>query len=222
MRQHLIPADELLHLAAEFVEHSGELARDVAAADDRDPLRPPLQREEAVGGDSEVGARQLGHDGHAAGGDHDVRRGQARLAGLDGAPVEEPGAAAHQGDALRRQIARIDAVEALDVRIALGLQRRPVAAAGLHVETVVARIAEGERDARGVPHDLLRHAADVDAGPAQPVRFDDRRLGAVLGGALRAGEAAAAAADDDEIEQLIRHCELRQQGSADPDDILNR
>jgi LemA protein len=52
------------------------------------------------------------------------------------------------------------------------------------------------------------------------VRFDHRRLGAILGRALCTGESAAAAANADEIEGLIRHCELRAQLQRKPDDIL--
>ena len=45
-------------------------------------------------------------------------------------------------------------------------------------------------------------------------------LAPILRGALRAGEAAAAAADADEIEGLVRHCELHPEGLLKPDDIL--
>ena len=44
--------------------------------------------------------------------------------------------------------------------------------------------------------------------PPRRSGLDDRSLGAVLGRALRAGEAAAAAADADEIEDIAGHSEL--------------
>ena len=103
-----------------------------------------------------------------------------------------------------RQIARIDAVEARDVRVALCFSSDQSLSPAFDVEAVIRRVAEGSAMLRGIPHDLLRHAADVDAGAAQAVRFDHRGLGAVLGRALRAGESAAAAADDDQIEDLHR------------------
>jgi hypothetical protein len=63
------------------------------------------------------------------------------------------------------------------------------------------------RQFAGVPHDLLRHAADIDAGAAQAPHLDQQRAGAVLGRALGAGQSAAAAADDD---QVIVGCHVRK------------
>jgi len=52
------------------------------------------------------------------------------------------------------------------------------------------------------------------------VRFYHGRLGAVFRRALRTGQAAAAAAHADEIEGLIRHCELHPQRRENANDIL--
>ena len=52
----------------------------------------------------------------------------------------------------------------------------------------------------GIPHKLLGNTADVDAGAPQPAGLDDGHACAVLRRALRAGQAATAAADDDQIE----------------------
>ncbi len=216
----MVLADEQLHFAAKLMERSGQLAGDIAAAGDGDALRPLLEGKKAVGGDAELGARQLRHHGPAAGRDHDVPRGQARAVYLDRILVEEAGGAAHVGHALGRQIALVDAVQAQHVRVALALQNRPIVAAQSEVESIVARIGKTQCHARGVPHDLLGNAADVHAGSSQAVRFDHRDLGAELGGTLRAGEAAAAAADADEIEGLLRHCELHRERPLNPDDIL--
>ena len=60
----------------------------------------------------------------------------------------------------------------------------------------------------GVPHDLLRHAADVDAGAAQGPGLDHRRFDAVLRGALRVCEATASAANDDQVEIRCHYCVL--------------
>jgi hypothetical protein len=54
------------------------------------------------------------------------------------------------------------------------------------------------------------------------MRLDDRRLGAEFGCTLRAGEAAAAAADADEIESLSRHCELHPERRQNRNDILGQ
>src|SRR5690606_37291802 len=51
-----------------------------------------------------------------------------------------------------------------------------------------------------VPHDFLRHATDVYARPAETRRLEQHDLRAMLGRALRHREAAAAAAEYDQIE----------------------
>ena len=56
--------------------------------------------------------------------------------------------------------------------------------------------------------------------PPKRCGFDHGRLGAVLGRALRAGQAAAAAADADQIEGLLGHCELHPERGENPNDIL--
>ena len=55
-------------------------------------------------------------------------------------------------------------------------------------------------DVRGVVHDLLRDAADVDAGAAQRALLADGDLGSVRGRAARRGDAARAGADDEVVE----------------------
>src|SRR5208283_624303 len=68
---------------------------------------------------------------------------------------------------------------------------------------------------------FFRHAADVDAGAAEPAGLDDRGPGPMPRGALRTRESAAAAANGDQIEFGLRHCELRPE-YLDADDILWR
>jgi hypothetical protein len=77
-------------------------------------------------------------------------------------------------------------------------------AGGGQLEAVVRRIGERVRQLRGVIHQLLGHAAEVDASPAQVAGLGDGDARAVAGGALRAGQPAAAAADHDQIPRL-RH-----------------
>ena len=55
-------------------------------------------------------------------------------------------------------------------------------------------------DVRGVVHDLLRHAAHVDAGAAERALLADRYFGTVRGRAARRGDAARAGADDQVVE----------------------
>ena len=102
------------------------------------------------------------------------------------------------------QVLQVNAAQLFDISIAPRLERRPVMTRGLEREAVVGRIHQGVRHVGCVIHDFLRHAADVDAGAAEGPRFRDRGARAVAGGALGAGEAAAAAADHDQIPRL-RH-----------------
>ena len=85
----------------------------------------------------------------------------------------------------------------MDIGIALFLQRFPVVAGDGDVEAVVRSVMRLVRVVRRVPHQLLRHAADVDAGSAERARLDHGRFRTILGRALRVGQAAAAAADDE-------------------------
>src|ERR1700734_3662772 len=216
----MILADEDLHLRAQLVKRAGQLAGDVAAADDGDAPRPLRELEEAVRSDAVLGPGQQRPRGLAAGRDHDVPRGQALPVDLDGIAVQDVGGAAQKGHALGREVALIDAVQAQHIGVALALQIRPIAVAQCDVESVVVGVGETLGDARRVPHDLLGNAAHVHARASQAVRFDHGRLGAIFGRALRAGQAAAAAAHADEIEGLVPNCELRAQMTRKPNDIL--
>ena len=55
---------------------------------------------------------------------------------------------------------------------------------------------------RSVPHHLLGYAADVHTSPPQAPGLDHGSFRTIFRGALRAGEAAAAAADAEEIERF--------------------
>ena len=107
--------------------------------------------------------------------------------------VDESCRAFHIGNSLRLQIARVDFIQAQNVRIALSLEHAPIVLPNRHVETVVGGVRQTERDARRVPHHLFRHAAHVHAGTAQALRFDDGDLCAVLGRPLSTRQTAAAA-----------------------------
>ncbi len=116
--QQAIAAHQHGDLAAQAAEHAGELHRDVACADHGDTARLRFEREEAVGVDAELGAGEVGQAGAAAGGDHDVGRGEALTLDLDHPRAGEAGEAAPQLDAGLLQHAGVDAVEALDVGVA--------------------------------------------------------------------------------------------------------
>ena len=67
------------------------------------------------------------------------------------------------------------------------------------------RFAEAVRRARGVDQRLRGDAADIEAGSAQPVAFDQDRVEAKLAGADRGDIAARAAADDENLAAKLVH-----------------
>ena len=73
--QDLLAAVELGHRGAEAVHDAGELAGDIAAADDEHPFRLGLEVEDLVRGDAELGAGDRRHVRVAAGGDQEVAGG---------------------------------------------------------------------------------------------------------------------------------------------------
>ena len=64
------------------------------------------------------------------------------------------------------------------------------------------------RCARGVDQRLRWNAADVEAGSAKPIGFDQNRVEAKLAGADRGDIAAWAAADDENLAAKLVHFAL--------------
>src|SRR5690606_37513626 len=129
--------------------------------------------------------------------EQDVRRRIAiALLVRDLAWADEARALRDDVDCTARQIAGVNAVQALDVGVAAALQLPPVVPHGgrVDVETVVAGMGDRMSELGRVPYDFLRHAADVDAGAAEPRRLEQHDGRAMVRGPLGGREAAAAAA----------------------------
>jgi hypothetical protein len=126
--------------------------------------------------------------------------------------AREPRALLRERDAVPRQVLGVDAAQAQYVGVATLLQHVPVMTAALDFKAVARRVFDAMREFSRVEHDLLRHAAHVDAGSAERPGFREQRPRAVLGRTLRAGEPAAAAADHDEIPVFRHHCHARVPG----------
>src|SRR6185436_12451439 len=188
-----------LRLHAKTVEARGELERDVAAADHHRALRQPLEVEGLVGSDGVLEAGQRRLVWPAAGSDEDMPSGDGFSVDRNRVRIHHLRATVQDLDPGVLQHPFVDAVEPRDLPVLVGEQRLPV-------ETRLSdRPAIGGGDVkilapvRGVGEELLRDAADVDAGAAEAIGFGDRDLRAVSGGNAAGANAARAASDGEEV-----------------------
>ena len=158
-----LAADEHVHLAAERVEHARELDRDVARADDRDALRLLREVEEAVRVDTEArtGDLVLRRDRRSpARRDHNlvgVERVRATIGALDfdGAGGCHDGFPVVELDAFLRDVVVVDAVQAADICVSLGLERLPVELGCTDAaELIIRSVSYFLSDVRCMPHNL--------------------------------------------------------------------
>ncbi len=70
------------------------------------------------------------------------------------------------------------------------------------------RVLEFVFEAARIDHQLFRHAAAYDTGPADPELFRDQDLGAVTGSHPRSANATGTRSDDEEIDVEFGHARL--------------
>ena len=203
--QHPVPTKHHGDFAPEGPEHACELDCDVSAAGHDRSARPLPELEEPVRRDAELCTRRGRHDREPPGRDGHVVRREAGVADRHGARSDETGRAPVALDTLGLQAAGVDAVQPLDVGIPGPLERRPVELLPGYVEPVSRVVVDGVAERRRVPHQLLGDAADVDAGSAEPPVLDDGGARAVVRSPDRGRNAAAAAADGEKVETMLRH-----------------
>ncbi len=158
------------------VEDGRELHGDIAAADHHDAPRQALEMERLVRGDGMLASRNGRHLRPRARGDEDVLRGNAAPVDLDRMRVHHRRAAAQNLYAGERQHALVHAVQACDLAVLVGDQRRPVEARLAHGPAVALRDLEVLAEVGRVREQLLRDAADVDAGAAEAIGLGDGDL----------------------------------------------
>ncbi len=161
-----VVADEQVRLDAERVEHARKLDGDVPGADQGHLLGQGGDVEEAVAVDAVLGAGDRRGGGRvAAGGDEDLLGVDHRLGAvverhLDRVGRDDLGPAVHVLDLVVGEVALVDAVEAVDVGVALLLEGGPVEGRRLlHAEAVRLGLVEGLGDGGGVEGDFLGDAA---------------------------------------------------------------
>ena len=123
----------------------------------------------------------------------------AHAVDLDLVRADELGPAADHGRSGALEQLAVDAVEAADLRRAPRLQGRPVEARGADAPAEAARLGEALGVVRGEAVQLLRNAAEIDAGAAERRVLGDRDSRAALGGQAAGANPGAAGADDEEI-----------------------
>jgi hypothetical protein len=102
------------------------------------------------------------------------------------------------------QSALVDAVEAGNFLVLVGEQRLPVEARFADDPAVAGGDVEILAPVRGVGEELLRDAADVDAGAAEAIGLGNRDARAVARGNAAGANAARAASDGEEVVVVLQ------------------
>ena len=100
-------------------KNSGDLDRDVATTDNRDPPRPILELEKSVGGDPELRAGNSGNERPAARRNQDVFSVEPAVRRMHCMSVQKAPVPADQLDFVLREKALVDAVQAQDIGVPL-------------------------------------------------------------------------------------------------------
>mmetsp|Transcript_39036 Transcript_39036/g.93967 ORF Transcript_39036/g.93967 Transcript_39036/m.93967 type:complete len:232 (+) Transcript_39036:1402-2097(+) len=197
-----------MNLRSKRVEDAGKLHGDVPRSDDNGHLWEFLHIEETVGRDAVLLYALAGREVRPASrGDDDLPGGvPSFLAALIrhpyGVSVDKAALPVNSPHTRLFESVGVNLVQTFHVPIANLLQFGKVQLCFLPpLESVVVHVVlQRVGDVRGAPHDLLGHAADVDAGAAEAHgAFDVEDRGAVGRGALGARDSAGAAPDGDEI-----------------------
>ncbi|MNL57146.1 hypothetical protein D3C87_1806860 [compost metagenome] len=108
------------------MEDPGELDRNVATAHHQHPLGQLFEEERLVGTDRVFVPRNLWNLRPAAGSNQNVLGGEALAVELDRIRVNDLGVTFMQGHTAIDQQVAIDAIQAIDLAILVGDQRRPI------------------------------------------------------------------------------------------------
>ncbi|KAH6610290.1 Elongation factor 1-gamma 1 [Trichoderma cornu-damae] len=152
-----LASDQQVGFRAEGVEHAGKLDGDVAGADNGHLAGLPLNVEEAVAVDAQLGPGDLGRvAGLAPDGDEDLLGVDQHLGPVVQSHLglvlgQQPAPSVQVVDLVVGEIPLVDAVEPLDVGVALGLEGGPVKGRRVrHGEAVVLGVVDGLGEGRGV------------------------------------------------------------------------
>ena len=202
--QEHLAAIEQRGLCAQTLEDRGELDGNVAAADHQYAARQLLQVERLVGADRQLLAGYVRQLRPAPGGNQDVPGTVGLAVHFDLVRAEDARMAFQQADAAVDQQIAVDAVEALDFTVLVGDQRGPVEIRLTQVPAETGGLLEVLGEVGAIDQQLLRHAADIDAGAAQVAALGHRHAGTETGGEACRTNAAGAGTDHEQVE-VMRH-----------------
>ena len=205
--QDVVAAIDQRHVGAEACKDAGEFQRDVAAALDQDALRLLLEVKRLVGGDHVLDAGNLGAViGRGADRDQHMLRAHAlAVRQRQRMRVLEHRARLDDLGAGLLEVGRIGRLQARDLLVLVGDQRRPVERARRDRPAEAGRVLDLLMHMRGIDQELLRHAAADHAGAADPVLLRHQHARAVAGGDPRGAHAARTATDDEQVDVAIGH-----------------
>lgn len=143
----------------------------------------------------------------AAGGDEDVAGAVALAFDFHFMRPGDPRMAFEQGHAAVDQQVAVDAIEPRNFAVLVGDQLRPVELRVFQRPAKPRSLLEVVGEVRAVHQQLFRHAADVDAGPAQVTAFRNRHFRPVARGKTRGPHTAGTGANHKQI-KIVGHINL--------------
>ena len=161
-----------------------------------------IKFEKPIRRDSQLSSRQVGYDWPPTRRDDDSICVIVLAFNSNGIRIDETGGTDNGGNPAIVEIGLVNTVESMHVGIPPRLQGRPIVAVDGNVEAVVRRMLKVMRMTRGIPHDLFRHAAHIDAGATERPVFDHANRCAVLGCSPRMCNTTATATDNEEIKSI--------------------
>ncbi|ABA48398.1 hypothetical protein BURPS1710b_0499 [Burkholderia pseudomallei 1710b] len=197
--QDLLAAIEQVDIDAEPVEDARELDRDVAAADDRDPLRQLGQLERLARRDRVLDAGNRRQHRPRACRDGDVPGGDTPARDVDRMRADERRAPRMDLDARLVQQIDVDTAQARDLAVLRLDERRPRKQADVEGPAIARGVLDIVAVMRRVDEQLFRDAAAQHAGAADALFLGDADARAVGRRDAAQAHAARARADDKEI-----------------------
>ncbi len=183
-------------VTAHRLQHPGKLHGNVACTEYRDLLRLLGQLEESIGCDAKLGTGNVGHDGLTTRGDDNTLCRVAIVTDGYRMRIHQPCCSLHDRYAIASEVVVVGGIDAADIGFSIGDERAPIKAAHVDVIAIALGVAQRVRHGGAVPHDLLGHAAPIDAGTTQQrIPFNQQARGAMQGSTVAGGNTTAATAD---------------------------